>query len=167
MFRAAGHFGVEVVGAEGANDDLAPLLQPFRVFTPSFDHVANIDKPPTIEVLGLAQPPRLQQTGVVRAVVVRHDPRRRVEPVDQQAAGVVQRVVDRTHDSRASTGLQPAGCRVQEGAGHLGIVGTFEHPEAADVGRLLLVVAAVVADQDTSHRPPPRRARNWVASPCR
>ncbi len=47
---------------------------------------------------------------------------------------------------------QPAGRGVEQGVGHLRIVGALEHAEAADVGRVLLVVVAVVADEDASQR---------------
>ena len=46
---------------------------------------------------------------------------------------------------------QPAAASSRR-VGHLRVVGALEHAEAADVGRVLLVVAAVVAREDAAQR---------------
>ena len=86
--------------------------------------------------------------------MVHHDPRRRVEPVDQQAAGIVDRIVDRAADVGAAAGAEPAGGGVEQGMGRLPIVDAFEHAEAADVAAVAFVVARIVADQDSAQRLP-------------
>ena len=116
---AAGHFGGEVVGAEGADRDAAAAGQPLRPRLPLRQQIQRIDEPPGVQVAPLPQSPRLQQAGVVAAVVVHHDPRRRVEPFDQQAAGIVDRIVDRAADRGPAAGAKPAGGGVQQGVGRL------------------------------------------------
>ena len=147
---AALHLGVEVALVERADGDLAAAHDPFGPLAPHGAHVLGIEEPPAIEVLGLCQAARFQQPGVIGRIVVVHDPRRRVEAFDQQAAGVVGGIVDRTEDRRPAAVAQPFRGGFDQPLGHFRVVGRFEHAEAARVALVLGVIAGVVAHEDAS-----------------
>src|SRR5947207_9468085 len=77
--------------------------------------------------------------------------RRELEPVDEQAADVIRRIIDRSHDLVPAEPAQPSGRRVKERGRDFLIVDRLEHPETADIGLMQGVVIRIVARQDAPH----------------
>ncbi len=85
-------------------------------------------------------------------MVVHHHARRRVETVDQQAAFVVGRIVDRAHDSSPAAVGKPLDGRVEQRVGDVGVVDRLEHAKAADIVAVLGVVQRIVARKNPADR---------------
>ena len=91
--------------------------------------------------------------------------RRKLKPIDEQAADVVCRIIDRPHDFVAAQLAEPIGGRVEQRVRDLLIVDRLEHPEAADIRLVERVVLRVVA----RHDPPddfaagPRQKKRGIA----
>ena len=77
--------------------------------------------------------------------------RRKFEPVDQQAADVIGRVIDRAHDLIPAAGSKPRRRRVEQRRRHRRIVDRFEQTETSDVGSMECVVVRIVARHDSPH----------------
>ena len=97
--------------------------------------------PERIEVLDLPEPIGLDQLRVPGTVMRHHEEGRGVEPLDEQAALVIERGVHRPADRRHALGMKPILRRIEEAAGRLGIVVALEEAEEAP----LLLVAVDVA----------------------
>src|SRR5438270_6130858 len=70
-----------------------------------------------------------------------------LEAIDEQAAEIIRRVIDRSHDFVAAEFPEPFRRRVEERVRNLPI-GRFKHSEATDVGTVNRVVFRIVAGGD-------------------
>ena len=90
---------------------------------------------------------------------------RKLKPVDEQAAEVIGRIIDRPHDLVPAQLTKPPGRRLEKGIRNLLIVDRLEHPEATDVGLMERVVLWIIA----RHDPPddftatPRQKKGGIA----
>ena len=104
---------------------------------------------PREQILDLLVARPLDERGVLRRVVRHEQHRIGVEPVDEQAAHVVQRRADRPADVRAPARLRPGLDRRQQRRGRVGVVG-FEEAEHRDVVVVRLLVQAIVDRGDAA-----------------
>ena len=105
-------------------------------------------KPPGVEIHHLLKPESFDQRRVVGWVVRGQEGGGKLKAIDEQAADVVGRVIDRAHDLLAPFGPEPVGCGFEERGRHCGVVHTVEKPEAARVAAMVGVIVWIVARHD-------------------
>ena len=77
--------------------------------------------------------------------MIHHHALRCLEPINQQTAGIVCRIVDRAHHFCPAAAEQPAGGGIQKAIRGLLVVEAFEHAKATHICALVPVVVGIVA----------------------
>src|SRR5688572_22588078 len=88
-----------------------------------------------------------------------------LEAIDEQAAEVVGRIIDRTHNLVPALPAEPVRRSVEQRTRNRLVVDRFEHSEATDIGLMERVIPRIVAGHDPADdlAVPPRQEKRRVA----
>src|SRR5207237_4209218 len=115
-------FFSNVLEISSADRDRTALPKTFGQWSQTRRGLCGIGKPPSVPIFFFCEAAALDQLSVIQRIMRSQNRGSKLKSVDQQAADVVSRIIDRTHDFGATFLAQPTSRSLKKRGRHVRIV---------------------------------------------